>query len=138
MGRQKRILVVEDEPCCRTILTMIFRSHGYEVMEAEDGEEALSLLLSKGAKKKPFDLVVTDLQMSRITGYELLKAIKGNTINVPTMIVTGVEDGELTDKVNRMGCVAYMEKPCDFPALVDRVASILHETGQSGNPEVRG
>ena len=138
MGRRKRILVVEDEPCCRTVLALILKSNNFDVTEAENGEEALSLLLRKDRGKQPYDLVVTDLQMPRMTGFELIRAIKKETIPVSTFVVTGLEDDDLMAKLGPMGCAGYMEKPCDFDALVERVTAILHETGQSGSPEARG
>lgn len=138
MGRQKRILVVEDEPCCRRILALILKSSDFDVTEAENGEEALSLLLSKDPEKKPFDLVVTDLQMPRMNGFDLIRAIKKNTIPVSTFVVTGLEEEALMAKLGPMGCVGYMEKPCDFDALVEQVTAILHETGQRGGLGVQG
>ena len=86
-----KILVVEDEPNMREALTFLLRSEGYEVLEAEDGEQAVSLFTKEGA-----DLILLDLMLPKLSGKDVCKAIR-TTSDVPVIMLTA-KDTEI-DKV---------------------------------------
>jgi two-component system, cell cycle sensor histidine kinase and response regulator CckA len=82
------ILLVEDESGIRLLMRNILESAGYQVCEAEEGFQALGLLL----QGQPIDLVVTDIRMPRMDGYELAAHMTALGLKVPIVFVTGYID----------------------------------------------
>jgi two-component system chemotaxis sensor kinase CheA len=92
---KRRILVVDDSITTRTLEKNILEAEGYEVQLAVDGEEALAIIASQGAP----DLIVSDIIMPRMDGFELTRRIKTDegTAHVPVILVTSLDSPE--DKV---------------------------------------
>ncbi len=84
-ARSLRVLVVEDEDGVRLLMRQVLESAGYQVCEADEGFQALSVLL----QGRPVDLVVTDIRMPRMDGYELAAHMLALAIKVPILFVTG-------------------------------------------------
>lgn len=83
-GAQPRLLVVDDDEAIRELLSAMLTEKGYETAAAEDGLQALELL----PQFRP-DLVVTDLRMPRMSGFELLKIVREQFPRVPVIVVSG-------------------------------------------------
>ncbi len=120
---QGNILVVEDDLTLRTMLKMQLERVGYCVRTAADGEEALQAL----GEQLP-DLVLLDVIMPKMDGYEVCHSIKSNvaTANVPVIMLTSRTDHE--DKIRglRGGANDYVTKPYDVNELLERVRNMLH------------
>ncbi len=101
-----RILVVDDEESIREFLDIMLRKEGYDVACVADGQEAIDLL-----KKKSFDMVISDLQMPRITGIELLKHINDNYPGLLFMMITAFGTTETAVEAMKMGAYDYITKP---------------------------
>jgi two-component system chemotaxis sensor kinase CheA len=101
------ILVVDDSITTRTLEKSILEMHGYRVRIAVDGVEALAQLRTQKA-----DLVISDVQMPRMDGFELLEAIKNdrNLTQIPVIIVTSLERREDQERGLRLGADAYIVK----------------------------
>ena len=84
-ARSLTVLVVEDEDGVRLLMRQVLESAGYQVCEADEGFQALSVLL----QGRPVDLVVTDIRMPRMDGYELAAHMLALAIKVPILFVTG-------------------------------------------------
>ncbi len=114
-----RILVVEDDRNLQQLMKAFLEKASYEVNCASDGVQALEML-----ERRQYDLVVTDLMMPEMDGYELSKQIKKH-MQIPIIVVTAKE--ELVDK--KMGFSAgaddYMVKPIEFEELLLRVSALL-------------
>jgi CheY-like chemotaxis protein len=93
-ARSLSVLVVEDEDGVRLLMRQVLESAGYQVCEADEGFQALSVLL----QGRPVDLVVTDIRMPRMDGYELAAHMLALAIKVPILFVTGYVN-ELDDTV---------------------------------------
>ena len=129
MGAGGKILVVDDDPDMREALQMILQSAGYTVVLAEDGEQCLSKL-----KKEPFDLLLLDLLMPKMDGFEVCKALKdpryAKHAGMPIIILSSVQEGvsqrryELETGV-RLDVDDYVEKPVESSILLDRVGKIF-------------
>ncbi len=102
-----RILVVEDALTTRELERTILEAHGYLVETAKDGQEGLEKALSQ-----PFDLIITDIQMPRLNGFELTQALKADprTARIPVIILTSREDPEERLKGLELGASAYITK----------------------------
>jgi two-component system cell cycle response regulator DivK len=118
----KRILVVEDQEDNRQILRDLLGNAGYEMVEAENGEEALAEV----AKQKP-DLILMDIQLPIMDGYEATRRIKADPkLNaIPVIVVTSYALSGDEGKARDAGCDAYVTKPYSPRALLAKVKEFL-------------
>ena len=119
----KKILVVDDESRIRKLIKDYLRRSGYEVIEAEDGEEALSLFY----KTKEVSLIVLDVMMPRLDGWEVLKEIRESS-KVPVIMLTAKSEEE--DELNgySLGADEYVSKPFSPKVLVARIEAVLRRS----------
>lgn len=114
------ILIVDDEKNIRSGLAIAFEDEGYDTLEAEDGQKAWTLV-----NKRSVDLVITDLRMPVMSGYDLLKKINAAYPTLPVIVLTG--HGSIEDAVQAMrdGAVDFFTKPVDLDHLVLTVGKAL-------------
>ena len=121
-----RILIVDDSPTQTLSISKILKKHGHEIITAKDGEEGVEV-----AKAELPDLVLMDVVMPKINGFQATRQITKNpsTSHIPVIIVT-TKDQE-TDKVwgTRQGARDYITKPIDEELLIKTVNAVL-----GGNP----
>ena len=86
---RKSVLVIDDQDSMRGIICQMLKDKGYQVSNASNGEEGLAIF-----KKNPqsYDLVLADVNMPKIDGFELLKIIKSSFPNKPVILLTGVDE----------------------------------------------
>jgi len=118
----KRILVVEDQADNRRILRDMLGNAGYELIEAESGEEALMAVEAQ----RP-DLILMDIQLPVMDGYEATRRIKSNPRlkAVPIIAVTSYALSGDEGKARAAGCNAYVTKPFSPRALLAKVREFL-------------
>ena len=121
-----RILVVDDEAGVRDLLTDALHLQGYAVTTAPDGLEALNLL-----RRERFDLVVSDVNMPKLDGFELLSKLRGNGDSTPVLLLTARDTRQDVTHGLREGADDYLTKPFGLEELVLRVAAILRRTAAS-------
>lgn len=117
---KKKILIVDDEPGMVELLQACLPSRRYEVLTAQDGAEALQV-----ARNEHPDLILVDLLMPKMDGYELLKHLEGgaDTHNIPTVVLTAVQDTSSILRAQNLGARDYLLKPFhveDVPKVVAR------------------
>lgn len=117
--KNKTILIVDDEQPMRELLQLYLSTDGYLTETAADGEVAITLL-----KQKKYDLVLLDLMMPKLDGFDVCKAIR-NVSSVPIIMLTARED--TIDKVVglKLGADDYMTKPFEKQELLARMESIF-------------
>lgn len=120
----KRILVVEDQEDNRTILRDLLGMAGYELIEATDGAEGVKL----AQQEKP-DLILMDIQLPVIDGYEATRRIKGDAQlkSTPIIAVTSYALSGDEAKARAAGCDGYVTKPFSPRALLAKVREYLPE-----------
>ncbi|HMJ11446.1 MAG TPA: sigma-54 dependent transcriptional regulator [Polyangiaceae bacterium] len=111
---RRRILIVDDEPSVRSGLEKLLAREGYAIDVADDGVGALAVL-----RERTPDLVITDLRMPNMDGYELLHRIHDEHDTIPVIVVTGVNDVMSAVAAMRDGAQDYVTKPVDFDALTE-------------------
>ena len=118
----KRILVVEDQEDNRQILRDLLTKNGYEIIEAENGEEALIAV----EKQRP-DLIVMDIQLPILDGYEATRRIKANPElrSIPIIVVTSYALSGDETKAREAGCDAYVTKPYSPRQLLAKIREYL-------------
>lgn len=124
-SKQGIVLVVDDSPTIRKAVSIILEKEGYEVVTAADGVQALSKLNSPTSElvgQMP-DLILLDITMPHMDGYQVCKIIKGNneTKGVPVVMLSG-KDGFFNKVRGRMvGSTEYITKPCNPQTLINAV-----------------
>ena len=121
----KKILFVEDEPTLQKTFGEILKQEGYEMISALDGEIGLRL-----AKTKEPDLILLDLILPRVNGFEVLKKLKEDeaTKDVPVIILTNLEGIGDVDKAIEMGATTYLVKAeYSLEEVVEKIKKALGE-----------
>jgi two-component system response regulator HydG len=112
MKQKNRILVVDDDTAHRTMLHALIGGWGYEISEADDGSTAVAEV-----RKKPYDLVLMDVRMLKVSGTEALREIKSFNPAVPVIIMTAYSSVESAVSAIKEGAYDYLTKPLDFDKL---------------------
>ncbi len=119
---QKVILSAEDNGANRRIIRDLFGKKGYRIIEAMDGEEAVAM----AEREKP-DLILMDIQLPKISGYEAARAIKSNPElkHIPIIAVTSYALSGDDRKAYEAGCDDYITKPFRPSVLLEKVEKYL-------------
>jgi two-component system KDP operon response regulator KdpE len=120
-----RVLVVDDEPPIRKLLSMGLSVHGYHVIEATNGKNALELL-----GKAP-DIIILDLGLPDIPGHELLRMIRGRNEAVPVIVLSSRGDEAGKVQALDLGADDYLTKPFGMDELLARMRAALRHQLQS-------
>jgi two-component system, cell cycle response regulator DivK len=114
----KRILVVEDQEDNRRILRDLLTNAGYEIVQAENGREALAA----AATEQP-DLILMDIQLPLLDGYEVTRRLKADPAlrAIPIIVVTSYALSGDENKARAAGCDAYVTKPYSTRALLAKI-----------------
>ncbi len=112
MKGKNTVLVVDDDLAHRTMLRTLMSGWGYEVSEAADGEAAI-----EAVHRTPFDLVLMDIRMIRVSGLEALEEIKRFNPAIPIIIMTAYASVETAVEALKKGAYDYLTKPLDFDEL---------------------
>jgi DNA-binding response OmpR family regulator len=118
--QRPRILVVEDDLSILTGVSMNLRYEGYEVLQAQDGERGLEMAVTDGP-----DLIVLDVMMPRVNGYEVLRELRSRGVRTPVLVLSA--KGMERDKVLGLdlGADDYVVKPFGVAELMARVKAVL-------------
>lgn len=111
----REILIVEDEEDLINIVGTVLKDEGYDVRKASSAEEALLFCQSS-----PPDLIVSDIMMGVLSGFDLLERIKknDNLKNIPFVFLTSLDETQARKKGLGLGAAAYMTKPFDIDDLL--------------------
>ena len=119
----KRILVIEDHEDSRRILRDLLTRAGFQMLEAEDGEQGIAV-----AEAQRPDLILMDIQLPLVDGYEATRLIKTNPElrTIPIIVVTSQALSGGEDKARAAGCNDYITKPCSPRQLLAKIKEHLH------------
>lgn len=115
-----RILVAEDDRELRQLFRRVLENSGYEVAEAEDGQEALDLLESTY-----IDLIISDIMMPRVDGFELVRSVRQAGMHMPVLMITARDAFQDMQRGFVSGTDDYMVKPVNVNEMVLRVGALL-------------
>ena len=121
--RHPRIAVIDDDPVFRALLKLHLANAGYEVSMAEDAVEGGHLIM-----RTPPDLIICDVNMPYMNGYEFVAAVKRDPLtgHIPVVFVTVEHD--VADRASQLGAVAYLRKPVTADRLLEVVGLFASPT----------
>lgn len=117
------ILVVEDDKNLQKLMMAVLKQHGYNVLGAKDGAEALEIL-----DTSYIDLIICDIMMPNMDGYTLTDTLRKSNYNLPILMVTAKETLEDKRKGFLVGTDDYMVKPIDMDEMLLRVSALLRRS----------
>jgi DNA-binding response OmpR family regulator len=121
-GQSKKILIVEDEKPLSRALQLKLTSSGFSVKAAYDGEEALSILSGE-----QFDLIVLDLILPKLTGFEVLEELKKKKSTTPVIVASNLSQGEDQERAKTLGARDYFVKSdTSLSQVVEHITKILN------------
>ena len=112
MKNRKTVLVVDDDDAHRTMLRTLVGGWGYDIVEADDGSTAIEKV-----QERPFDLILMDVRMLKVSGLEALERIKAFNPAIPVTIMTAYSSVETAVEALKKGAYDYLTKPLDFDKL---------------------
>src|SRR5438093_1794030 len=114
------ILIVDDEGFVRAIVEEILTSKGHTVLQAISGKEAVKM-----CEGRAFDLVITDLSMPLMDGFDLISTLRRLHSDLPILAISGIYTGDLLKAVKLLGAKAILQKPFEPDELLAAVDKIL-------------
>lgn len=117
------ILVVEDDANARKLMCAVLYQYGYNPIPVEDGVQGLDML-----DQKHIDLIILDIMMPRMDGYEFTSTLRQTDCNIPILMVTAKESPADKRKGFLMGTDDYMTKPVDEEEMILRVGALLRRS----------
>ncbi|MBN1636716.1 MAG: sigma-54-dependent Fis family transcriptional regulator [Deltaproteobacteria bacterium] len=119
----RSVLVVDDDRGHRTMLKALLTGWGYSVEEADDGDTAI-----ENVREKPFDLILMDIRMVKVSGLEALNIIKSINPAIPVIIMTAYSSVETAIEAMKKGAYEYLTKPLDFDELRLKMGQAMEHT----------
>lgn len=132
-GTPRRLLLIDDDPACRTTFAYLLQRLGHMVEAVENGSAGIALL-----RQKPVDLVLTDLMMPGLTGWDVARLVKAMHPRLPVVLVTGCAHTISPDRPERQFIDAILEKPCGVAAMQEAIGALTRDLAQpvgSADPE---
>lgn len=114
----QKILIVEDNKMNLTLMKDILTFKNFEVQTCEDGLEALNLI-----KTNDYDLVLLDIQLPKLSGYEILKKMQKR---IKTIVVSACAMENEVEKAKEYGCIDYITKPIHMKQFVEKIEKALN------------
>ena len=126
---QLKILIAEDDEDICSLIGTFFSTRGHKVISAGDGVETLEQF-----KAEETDLVLLDIRMPKLDGWQVLEAIRKQPSTVPVLILTALDSTEDTVRGLNLGADDYLQKPIDLAELEARVQAVLRRIRFSDSP----
>lgn len=126
------ILVVEDDKNLRKLITTYLQRNKYNSYEATNGEEALNVL-----DQSYIDLIVSDIMMPKMDGYELIKSLREAKYDVPILIITAKSEIEDKKEGFLLGADDYMVKPIDIEEMLLRIQVLLRRSKSASEKKIQ-
>ena len=126
----KKLLIVEDNPALLRGLKDNFRAQGYQVRTAEDGRKGLAAML-----KDPPDLVLLDVMLPRVNGYEICQAARTHGLRTPILLLSAKTEEDDVIRGLEVGADEYVTKPFGIRELIARVRLLSRRSSVHSLPE---
>ena len=125
LDSKKTILVAEDNDFVRMQIVRYLSETGADIAEATEGEQALSFIKERYKTRDPVSLIIVDVRMEPVDGFEFIRSIRGMDMDTPVILVTGDSNPDLLEKAGTWGVAAVMIKPVQKERLIKTVERVL-------------
>lgn len=120
------VAVVEDDPASQKTLARVLRAGGYEAAVYASAEE----FLSSPPQSSPIGLLL-DVHLSGMSGLDLQRRLRNEGSTIPVIIITAFDDARSREQAERLGCVAYLRKPCEAETILALLRRLAHDEPSS-------
>lgn len=120
-----QILIVDDEDALRFLLKSELEEEAFQVESAGDGDEAIDLIRAKSEKGDKFDVILLDIRMPRVGGFEVLKFVKSISPDTKVIMVTVHNELENAIQSMRLGASDFISKPYDLNEILTSINRVL-------------
>lgn len=127
----KHILVVDDDKDILSLLSYALRKAKFQVTIINDSEEALLMLVNNCNTAAPIDLLVTDFDMPKLTGLDIIDALRNEGIKLPSFLMSGHHEGIMASEAQSRGCIGFIKKPFKLSVLIDRIHQVFESEPES-------
>ncbi|HWA35199.1 MAG TPA: response regulator [Cyclobacteriaceae bacterium] len=120
--KKETILIADDTSDLLNNMVESLEIEGYKVIETKDGDAALTEL-----QKMTPDLIITDLLMARVDGFELIKVVRADSRwkGIPILVHSAMAERDVIDKALNLGATAYVVKPCSIEVFLNAVSDAI-------------
>ena len=120
-----KIIVIDDDSAVTDLLSVLLRSHGFEVQVSNNSVEGMELI-----RNEKFDLVILDLMMPEMDGWEICKEVRSFS-KVPIIVLSALNDPSMVASVLDAGADDYLTKPTPSRILIAHINRVTHRNGTS-------
>lgn len=122
---RRKIIVVDDDVSIHLPLRYYLNEAGHTVMTVEDGQQAFKAIQKGHQEDRPFNLLITDIEMPELSGLELIDKLSEHNIELPVLVITGFGTKEAKRELLKRDCSFILDKPVQEKELLSSVASIF-------------
>jgi len=130
--KSKHIFIIEDEKNLLKSIKFILLANDYDVSTAFNGKEGLDDIINHVNSGKKIDLIITDIVMPGMNGLDVIRELRNNGIDIPTIVITAHSNIDNVKEIFQSGCFLIIDKPFDKKILLDSINDFF----ESDNTEV--
>jgi DNA-binding NtrC family response regulator len=123
MKAEQHILIVDNDDKFRKAANIILSREGYLTSIAGNGQEAMNIIRTTQTNSHPVDILLTDIRMPEMDGFDLITSTKREHFHIPTIVITAYSDAETFARLIHCGVSGYLAKPCKVKDLLDAIRS---------------
>ncbi len=132
----KKILLVDDDDSVALSLEILLRLEGYQITKASNGRKALEEIKIQEVFDSPISLIISDLNMPVMDGFELVEEVKKMGLKIPILVITASPNSREKDKLIQMGVYGVIDKPFLPEEIVGKVEEIFLRYGKNRKLQV--
>jgi CheY-like chemotaxis protein len=123
-GERVRVLIADDEVALRTLLARVLARDGYAVTAVGTGGELVRAARDAHARRRPFDLILSDVHMPEMTGTDALRALGTLRDETPTLLMTARRDEDVLRDASEAGALGVLQKPFELDVVRAAIAAL--------------
>ena len=120
-----KVLVVDDEDAVRSLVKSLLEAESFVVQSAGDGEEAIELIRSKSEEGDRFDIILLDIKMQKVDGFEVLRFAKASVPETKVIMATAYADVKNAIRSTRLGTSDFIAKPYDLDDILMLIYRVM-------------